>query len=114
MRISATVVPAKGEQLLDIEREAAQTDESHIRGLLTMEGYFASQYGQRHFLALAVRIRFEQEQGSTGGDSASAAELFTLLSALSGIPLCRSIAVTGAVGQYGEIQPIGGVKRCLW
>ena len=110
MRISATVVPAKGEQLLDIEREAAQTDESHVRGLLTMEGYFANQYGQRYLLALAARIRFEQEQGGTGGDSASAAELFTLLSALSGIPLRRSIAVTGAVGQYGEIQPIGGVN----
>ncbi len=110
MRISATVVPAQGEQLLDIEREANQTDGSHIRGLLTMEGYFANQYGQKYLLGLAARIRFEQEQGSTGGDSASVAELCALLSALSGIPIRRSIAVTGAIGQYGELQPIGGVN----
>lgn len=110
MRISATAAPGTGEQLLDVERESQQTDDSHIRGLLTMEGYFTSQYGQRVPLSLAARIRFEQEQGSTGGDSASAAELFALLSALSGLPIRRSLAVTGAVGQYGEIQPIGGVN----
>jgi hypothetical protein len=110
IRISATATPGETEQLLDIEREAAQTDDSHVRGLLTMEGYFANQYGQEAPLTLAARIRFEQEQGSTGGDSASAAELFALLSALSGIPIRRSLAVTGAIGQYGELQPIGGVN----
>ncbi|MBA3823414.1 MAG: AAA family ATPase [Ktedonobacterales bacterium] len=111
IRISATVVPSKGEHLLDVEREADQSDGSHIRGLLTMEGYFANQYGQQQPLALAARIRFEQEQGGIDGDSASAAELFALLSALSGIPIRCSTAVTGAIGQYGEIQPIGGVNH---
>ena len=110
MRISATVAPGKDEQVLDIECEASQADDSHLRGLLTMEGYFANQYAQKSPLSLAARIRFEQEHGATGGDSASAAELFALLSALSDIPIRRSIAVTGAVGQYGELQPIGGVN----
>jgi hypothetical protein len=110
MRISATVAPGKGEQLLDVEREVKQADESHVRGLLTMEGYFASQYGQKVPLSLAARVRFEQEQGSIGGDSASAAELLALLSALANAPIRRSVAVTGALGQYGELQPIGGVN----
>lgn len=109
-RISATVAPGAGEQVLDVERESGQTDDSHDRGLMTMEGYFISQYGQKFPLYLSARIRFEQEQNSMGGDSASAAELFALLSALSDLPIRRSIAVTGAVGQYGEIQPIGGVN----
>ncbi len=109
-RISATVAPGEGEHVLDVEREAGQTDESHVRGLLAMEGYFIGQYGQDFSLSLAARIRFEQEQNSMGGDSASAAELFALLSALANLPMRRSIAVTGAVGQYGEIQPIGGVN----
>jgi AAA domain/Lon protease (S16) C-terminal proteolytic domain len=109
-RISATVAPGRDEQLLDIEREAEQADGSHVAGLLTMEGYFANKYGQNYPLSLTARIRFEQEHGATGGDSASAAELFALLSALTGIPINRSIAVTGAVGQYGELQPIGGVN----
>jgi predicted ATP-dependent protease len=77
---------------------------------MTMEGYLANRYGQDRPVSLSARIRFEQQHGGTGGDSASAAELFALLSALAQVPIRRSVAVTGAVGQYGEIQPIGGVN----
>ena len=44
------------------------------------------------------------------GDSASAAELFALISSISGIPLKQGLAVTGSVNQNGEIQPVGGVN----
>ncbi len=110
MRISAIVSVGKDYSLLDIERGAEQADAEHIRGLMTMEGYLANRYGQDRPVSLAARIRFEQQHGGTGGDSASAAELFALLSALAQVAIRRSVAVTGAVGQYGEIQPIGGVN----
>ena len=45
------------------------------------------------------------------GDSASSTELYSLLSALSGVPIYQGIAVTGSVSQKGEIQPVGGVTR---
>ena len=45
------------------------------------------------------------------GDSASSTELYGLLSALAGVPIKQSIAVTGSVSQRGEIQPVGGVNR---
>src|SRR5690606_17670005 len=45
------------------------------------------------------------------GDSASCAELYALLSALSGLPLRQGIAVTGAINQYGEILPVGGINE---
>ena len=45
------------------------------------------------------------------GDSASAAEIFALLSALTGLPLRQDLAVTGSVNQFGDIQPIGGVNE---
>ncbi len=109
-RLSATVSVGREQQVVDIEREAEQADADHVRGLLTVEGYLASRYGQSVPISLVARIRFEQRHGSTGGDSASAAELFALLSALAQLPLRRSLAMTGAVGQYGEIQPIGGVN----
>jgi hypothetical protein len=109
-RISATVSAGKDERLLDIEREADQADADHVRGEMTIEGYLANRYGQTRPLHLVARIRFEQEHGTTGGDSASGAILFALLSALSQIPIQFSRAVTGAVGQYGELQPIGGVN----
>ena len=47
------------------------------------------------------------------GDSASCAELYALLSALSGLPLPQGIAVTGALNQHGEVLPIGGLKEKL-
>jgi predicted ATP-dependent protease len=45
------------------------------------------------------------------GDSASCAEIFALLSTLSGLPLLQSIAVTGSLNQKGDVQPIGGVNE---
>jgi hypothetical protein len=110
MRISATVSPGRDERVLDIEQEAQQADADHVRGAMTMEGYLTHHYSEQRPLSVIIRIRFEQEHGGTGGDSASAAQLFTLLSALAQQPIKRSLAVTGAVGQYGEIQPIGGVN----
>jgi hypothetical protein len=110
MRISATVSPGRDERVLDIEQEAQQADADHVRGAMTMEGYLTHRYSEQRPLSVIIRIRFEQEHGGTGGDSASAAQLYTLLSALAQLPIRCSLAVTGAVGQYGEIQPIGGVN----
>jgi predicted ATP-dependent protease len=45
------------------------------------------------------------------GDSASAAELFAIVSALADVPLRQSLAVTGSINQMGKIQPIGGVNE---
>ncbi|HEX6122756.1 MAG TPA: S16 family serine protease, partial [Ktedonobacterales bacterium] len=58
-----------------------------------------------------IRMRFEQEHVTTEGDSASAAMLYAILSALAEAPITCSRALTGAVGQYGEIQTIGGVNE---
>ena len=39
------------------------------------------------------------------------AELYVLLSSLSGRPLKQGIAVTGAVNQHGEVLPVGGINE---
>jgi predicted ATP-dependent protease len=54
---------------------------------------------------------FEQEYSGVEGDSASCAELFALLSALANLPVQQGIAVTGALNQFGEVMPIGGVNE---
>jgi AAA domain/Lon protease (S16) C-terminal proteolytic domain len=110
IRISATVSPGGEERVLDIEREADQADADHVRGEMTVEGYLAARYGKTRPINLVARIRFEQEHGTLGGDSASGALLYALLSALAEAPIRYSYSVTGAVGQYGELQPIGGVN----
>jgi predicted ATP-dependent protease len=62
-------------------------------------------------LSLSATLVFEQSYGPVEGDSASSTELFALLSALAGLPVTQSLAVTGAVNQRGDIQAIGGVNE---
>jgi predicted ATP-dependent protease len=109
-RISAAVSPGR-ERLVDIEREAKSADANHITGALTMASYLAWRYGRARPLSLVARLRFEQRHEKSAGDSASAAELFALLSAIAEVPIFCSLAVTGAIGQYGDLQPIGGVNH---
>ena len=45
------------------------------------------------------------------GDSASVAEVIAMISSLSKIPVDQSIAVTGSLNQFGQVQPIGGVNE---
>ncbi len=108
-RVTATVSPGR-ERLVDIEREAESADSSHISGALTMAGYLAWRYGRQRSINVVARLRFEENHGYVSGPSASAAELFALLSALSGVPIRAALAVTGAVGQYGELQVIGSAN----
>ena len=45
------------------------------------------------------------------GDSASLAEFFTIISALSEAPINQGIAITGSMSLHGDVQPIGGVNE---
>jgi predicted ATP-dependent protease len=62
-------------------------------------------------LTLHASLVFEQSYGPVEGDSASAAELYALLSALAEVPIKQSFAVTGSVNQHGQVQAIGGVNE---
>ena len=67
--------------------------------------------GADHPLSLSATIVFEQSYGGVEGDSASSAEYYALLSALSEVPLKQAIAVTGSVNQHGVVQPVGGINE---
>src|SRR5690606_28606854 len=62
-------------------------------------------------LSLNASLVFEQEYHDVEWDSASCAELYALLSAISGLALPQGIAVTGAMNQHGEVMAIGGVNE---
>ena len=83
----------------------------HSKGVLTLNGYLGAQYAQDRPLSLSASLTIEQSYSGIEGDSASSAELYTLLSSLAEVPLKQNIAVTGSVNQNGEIQPIGGVNQ---
>jgi lon-related putative ATP-dependent protease len=109
-RITARVRMGMGE-VVDIEREVALGGPLHSKGMLILSGYVGARYAPNQPLSLSASIVFEQSYGGVDGDSASSTELYALLSAIAGVPLRQSIAVTGSVDQRGRVQPIGGVNE---
>ncbi len=109
-RITASVGPGR-EGIIDIEREVELGGPIHSKGVMILGGYLSYKYARDKPLTLAARLVFEQSYEGIEGDSASSAELYALLSVLSGLPIQQNIAVTGSVNQHGEAQAIGGVNE---
>lgn len=97
--------------LLNIEREVEMSGPIHDKGVLILHSYLSALFAHLAPLALNASVVFEQEYSGVEGDSASCAEFYALLSCLSGLPLRQGIAVTGALNQYGEVLPVGGVNE---
>ena len=102
---------AGNEGLLNIEREVEMSGPIHDKGVLILHSYLSALFAHIAPLALNASIVFEQEYHGIEGDSASCAELYAVLSSLSGLPLKQGIAVTGAVNQHGEVLPVGGINE---
>jgi predicted ATP-dependent protease len=109
-RITARVRLGRGE-VVDIEREVELGGPIHSKGVLILAGYLGSRYASDRPFTLSASLVFEQSYGGVEGDSASSAELYALLSALSGVPVRQGLAVTGSVNQIGQIQAVGGVNE---
>jgi len=109
-RITCRVRPGSG-KVVDIEREVELGGPIHSKGVLILSGFLAGRYALDTPMSLFASLVFEQSYGGVEGDSASSAELYSLLSALAELPLRQDLAVTGSVNQHGEIQAIGGVNE---
>ena len=96
--------------VLNIAREVDMSGPIHDKGMLILQNYLTGLFTHLAPLALSASIVFEQEYTGIEGDSASCAEFYALLSALAELPLKQSIAVTGALNQYGEVLPVGGIN----
>jgi predicted ATP-dependent protease len=97
--------------IINIEREANLGGRTYNKGVLILSGFLRSRYAQEQPMAIDATLGFEQSYSEIDGDSASSAEVYVLLSALSGAPLNQELAVTGSVNQNGEVQAIGGVNE---
>jgi lon-related putative ATP-dependent protease len=109
-RITARVGLGRGD-LVDIERQVDLGGALHSKGILILAGFLKGRYGRKARLSLDASLVFEQSYTGIDGDSASAAELFALLSALAELPIAQDFAVTGSVDQQGNIQAVGAVNE---
>lgn len=109
-KITALTRLGKG-GIINIEREVKLSGPTHDKGMMILSAYLAATYAKDFPLSMTGTLVFEQSYGKIDGDSASCAELFTLLSSLSDIALDQSIAVTGSVNQNGQVQAVGGINE---
>ncbi|MCF8056878.1 MAG: AAA family ATPase [Desulfocapsa sp.] len=109
-RITATTRPGKGD-IIDIEREVELGGPIHSKGVMILSSFLSARYARNIPLGLQASLVFEQSYGGIEGDSASCAELCTLLSSLADAPIRQSLAISGSVSQKGEVQPVGGINE---
>ncbi|OIO55881.1 MAG: ATP-dependent protease [Alphaproteobacteria bacterium CG_4_10_14_0_2_um_filter_63_37] len=110
MRITARVHPGD-DGVINIEREVELSGPIHDKGMLILQGYLGATLIAEAPFCLNATLVMEQEYGGVEGDSASVAELVALVSALSGVAVRQEVAVTGALDQYGQVLPVGGVNE---
>jgi predicted ATP-dependent protease len=109
VRISANCYAGRLD-VLTIDREVSMSGPTHDKGVMILQSWLHTNFAQFNPLNLTASLVFEQEYNGVDGDSASCAELFALLSALTQLPIKQGIAVTGALNQHGEVLPVGGLN----
>ncbi|MFW5867302.1 MAG: Lon protease family protein, partial [Armatimonadota bacterium] len=97
--------------VINIDREVEMAGPIHNKATLILGGYLGEKFAQYQPLSATATVAFEQVYDEIEGDSASAAELYALISTIGEVPLRQDLAVTGSVNQHGEIQAIGGVNE---
>lgn len=109
-RITTTVHYGDGE-VADIERKSELGGNIHTKGMMILSACLYRIFGRDAPLHLNASIVFEQSYQEIDGDSASLAEYCCLMSAIAEQPIIQSLAVTGALDQFGNVQAIGGVNE---
>lgn len=108
--VSAQVAPGDG-GVINIEGESGLSGEIFDKAVLILSGYLRSRYARTFPLSITASVCFEQMYTPIDGDSATAAQLCAIISAISELPLRQDLAITGSVNQLGDMQPVGGVSE---
>jgi predicted ATP-dependent protease len=110
IRITCSCYKGDG-NIIDVHKESNLSGNIHNKSINILKGYINKLINSYSRLPVDFHLSFEQLYGKIDGDSASVAEIISMISALSKIPVKQNIAVTGSINQFGEVQPIGGVNE---
>ncbi len=113
LRIEAVVLPGKGKtittgKLGEVMQESIQAALSVVRSRSAVLGI-----ADDFYLKNDIHIHLPEGATPKDGPSAGIGICLSMVSALTGIPVRASVAMTGEITLRGEILPIGGLKEKL-
>ena len=113
LQIEVNTMPGKGNlvltgQLGDVMKESAQIALSFVRSR-SEELKAAADYFEKHDLHVHVPEGAVPKDGPSAGITMATA----IYSAVSGIPVYETVAMTGEISLRGRVLPIGGLKEKL-
>ncbi len=113
LSIEAVVMPGKGNvahtgKLGDVMKESVQAARSYVRSRSVAFGIKPTVFEKKD-----IHVHVPEGATPKDGPSAGVAMCTSIVSALTGIPVHKDIAMTGEITLRGRILPIGGLKEKL-
>lgn len=110
VKIICNIAPGNGE-IFDIQKESELSGKIHTKAIGILKGYINSlpEFGDK--LNYDFYLSFEQIYSQLDGDSASVAEIISIISSITKLGVKQNIGVTGSMNQRGIIQPVGGITE---
>ena len=110
LSIEALLMPGKGNvshtgKLGDVMQESVQAARSYVRSRLAIFGVSSKFFDKRD-----IHVHVPEGATPKDGPSAGVAMCTSIVSALTGIPVRRDVAMTGEITLRGRVLPIGGLE----
>jgi len=113
LKIESAMMPGKGKmqitgQLGDVMQESVKAAKSFVRSKSLEFGIIPPIFEKKDF-----HIHVPEGATPKDGPSAGIAMVTSIVSSITGVPVNKSIAMTGEVTLRGHVLPIGGLKEKL-
>ena len=113
LSIEAVIMPGKGNvshtgKLGDVMQESVQAARSYVRSRLLSFGIRPPDFDKKD-----IHVHVPEGATPKDGPSAGVAMCTAIVSALTGIPVRKDVAMTGEITLRGRVLPIGGLKEKL-
>jgi len=113
LQVEAATMPGKGNvshtgKLGDVMQESVQAARSFVRSRLLTYGVTPPDFDKKD-----IHVHVPEGATPKDGPSAGVAMCTAIISALSGIPVRRDVAMTGEITLRGRVLPVGGLKEKL-